>query len=107
MYICIYIGVKIVFPTIEAKETFINDFIPVAEYVRKYELTTISYELLLSDKDKLLIYILERYVNKKAYLEIHKKSNEFLTFREKFQKLINDGAKVDGESYVETNIGFV
>ena len=101
------IGVKISFPTAQDKDTFIADFTPVAEYVRQHEPTTISYELLLSDKDDLHIYIMERYVNKQAYLEVHKKSSEFLSFREKFQKLINGGTKVDGESYIESNIGFV
>ena len=60
-----------------------------------------------SDKNNLQLYILERYLNKDVYLNIHKKSTEFLEFREKFQRLITSGTIVEGESYYESGIGFV
>mmetsp|Transcript_21465 Transcript_21465/g.35926 ORF Transcript_21465/g.35926 Transcript_21465/m.35926 type:complete len:150 (+) Transcript_21465:74-523(+) len=102
-----YLGVKVTFPSLEDKLKFHEEFIPLSEYVRQKEFTTVSYEVLQSDKDRLQIYILERYTDKNAYLDIHKKSKEFLAFRAKFQELIDEGAKVDGDSYMETGIGFI
>lgn len=102
-----FLGVSVKFPTVQDKTAFMHEFRPLADYVRTEEPTTISYELLESDKDSTLIYILERYKTKKAYLEIHKHSKPFLNFRAKFQEMINNGTIVDGQSYIESNIGFV
>ena len=102
-----FLGVSVTFPNIEDKILFQNEFIPLSEYVRSYEPKTISYELLQSDKEPLQIFILERYVDKNAYLLIHKQSKEFIVFRERFQKIIERGARVDGHSYLETGIGFI
>jgi quinol monooxygenase YgiN len=75
--------------------------------VRSKEFSTVSYEILQSDKDRLQIFILERYKDKAAYLETHKSSSEFIAFRAKFQTMIDSGTKVDGASYVESGIGFI
>lgn len=103
-----YLGVKVSFTSEDDKLTFQSDFSKLAEFVRDFEPQTLSYELLQSDKDPLHIYIMERYKNKKAYLEIHKQSKEFIEFRARFQKMIESKSViVDGQSYVETGIGFV
>lgn len=102
-----YLGVKIIFPNEDDKMTFETEFGQLALYIRRYEPNTISYELLQSDKDPLQVYILERYKTKIDYLEVHKKSEPFLAFREKFQKMIENGAKVEGDSYIESGIGFL
>src|SRR5687767_12888079 len=79
------LGVNVKFKSIEDKEEFKNLMRPMAKYVAKYELDTISYEVLDSDKDSTLIYILERYKNKHAYTDVHRQSKEFIDFRQKFQ----------------------
>jgi hypothetical protein len=53
--------------------------------------------------------IFERYRrHDRDYLEAHKKSPVFLSFREKMAKMQQQGkVKVDGHSFVESNIGFM
>ena len=102
-----FLGVKVVFPTEQDKVEFESEFEKLAAFVRSSEPQTISYELLRSDKNPLQIYILERYGSKTDYLEVHRKSQPFLSFREKFQGLIEKGALVDGDSYLEPGIGFI
>lgn len=52
--------------------------------------------------------IFERYVDKDAYLNIHKKSKEFIEFREKLQDMIKaEVVKLDGNSYIESNYGYL
>lgn len=103
-----FLGVKVVFPSEDDKHTFRTDFENLAKFVREFEPQTLSYELLQSDKDPLHMYILERYKDKRAYLDIHKQSKPFLEFRARFQKMIEEkGVLVDGQSYLETGIGFL
>lgn len=102
-----YLGVAITFPSNEDKETFIELFKPMAKYVEDYELGTLSYQLQQSDKDPLRVHVLERYKDKDYYLNVHKTSREFLAFRAELQKLFDKGAKVEGQSYIETDIGFI
>lgn len=102
------LGVTVKFVAKEDKEEFLVAFKPLAEHISKFEKTTVSYELMDSDKDHLQLYILERYVDKQAYLEIHKKTPEFLSFREKVATLQREkGVTLDGNSYIESGIGFV
>ena len=102
-----FLGVAITFPSVEEKSQFMEMFKPLAKYVENYELGTLSYELMESDKEALRIMILERYKDKDYYLNVHRTSKEFLSFREKFQDMINKGTKVDGHSYIESGIGFI
>ncbi len=103
-----HLGVTVKFTSADDKIYFKDLFKPLAKYVKEQELETLSYELMESDKDPLQIFILERYKNKSSYLEVHRHSKEFLTFREKFKSILDDGrATLDGHSYIETNIGFV
>ena len=103
-----YLGVVVRFTNDQEKQKFINIFTPVAKYVKEKEFGTLSYELLNSDKDPLQILISERYKDKDYYLNVHKTSSEFLSFREKFQEMItNKNAVVDGHSYIESGIGFM
>ena len=69
-----------------------------------HEPTTISYEIAESDKDNNQIVIVERYVNKDAYLNIHKQSPKFIEFRKKLSAM---DVVISGHSYYETNIGFI
>ena len=59
-----------------------------------------------SDKNPLQVLILERYINKAAYLEVHKSTPEFIEFRKKLTDM-SSTMTMDGHSYIETNIGFI
>jgi quinol monooxygenase YgiN len=90
--------------TITDKSRFAVLFSKLAEYVVNQEPTTLSYELAESDKEKNKVVVVERYVNKDSYILIHKRSPEFLEFREKMSEM---DIEINGHSYMETNIGFV
>lgn len=102
-----FLGVTIKFKTVQDKEEFKDLFRPMAEYVAKNEFNTLSYEMMESDKLNTQVYILERYKTKEDYLEVHRKSKEFLYFREKLQGMLANGATLEGESYIENGIGFI
>jgi quinol monooxygenase YgiN len=84
-----------------------------AQWIRRNELGTLSYELAQSDSDNLELLITERYVNKEAYKDIHKTTTRFLEFKNEIVKMNDDGSKEDsgwelsGQSYNELNVGFV
>ena len=56
----------------------------------------------IDPKNELLVF--ERYVNKEAYTDFHRKSIDFMNFRAKLSKM---DVKIEGHSYVESNIGFI
>lgn len=85
-------------------QTFEKAFTPLAAYVTEKEPHTVSYAYARSDKDPKKIMIYERYRDKEAYLDIHKHSEPFLKFRPQLQEL---DATIEGESYLESNLGFV
>lgn len=101
-----FLGITIKFNTVQDKQNFVDIFGPYAKYVAAGETETISYELLESDKSPLQIFLVERYINKEAYLNIHRKTDEFIAFRAKLTEL---GAtmSMDGHSYIESNLGFI
>lgn len=84
----------------ESLEQFATAFVPMQKYVKDHEPSTLVYDLLQSDKDPLQVLVLEQYESKHAYLEIHKKSKEFLNFRPKLQQLQNNNkVQIQGGSY--------
>lgn len=101
-----FLAITIKFNTIEDKQKFIEIFDPYAKYVARVEPETISYELSESDKSPLQIFLVERYINKNAYLEIHRKTETFIRFRAKLTELAST-MTMDGHSYIESNIGFM
>ena len=102
-----FLGVTVTFPSHEDLAEFKRLFRPLAEHVEKFELGTLSYKLLESDKEPLRIQVLERYQDKDYYLNVHKTSAPFLKFREELQHLVTKGAVIAGESYLETDVGFI
>eukprot|EP01039_Chlorochromonas_danica_P008632 gene8632-9512_t len=102
-----FLGVSVRFPSDEDQKEFERIFKPLSDHVRKNELGTLSYIVMRSDKEARHIMILERYKNKQYYLDVHKTSEPFKTFRDQFQELISKGAVVDGHSYVESDLGFI
>jgi len=72
-------------------------------------ITTLSYQVAISDKDPLLIVVMERYSDKEhGYLEVHRSGSEFLKFRERLKGMQEDGdVVIEGESYFETELGYI
>ena len=99
-------GITIKFKTPKDKQNFAEIFAPYAKFVATGEVETISYELSESDKDPLQIFLIERYTNKAAYLDIHRKTPEFVAFRAKLAEL-SATMTMDGHSYIESNVGFM
>ena len=103
--------VTLKFHGLDYKKEFLKIFKPYAEYVQKNEHSTISYLLLQRDDNDLEVMLLERYSNKNAYLNIHKKTKEFLGYKEKFLQLkgpkSNYSFDISGSSYYMTGIGFI
>ncbi|KAL7529089.1 hypothetical protein ACHAXR_002791 [Thalassiosira sp. AJA248-18] len=71
--------------------------------------TTLSYQVLISDKDPLMVMLLERYSDKeRGYLEVHKSGSEFLKFRDHLKSMQDTkDVVIEGQSYLETDLGFV
>jgi quinol monooxygenase YgiN len=101
-----FLGITIIFNTIDDKEEFKTLFKPLAKFVRSNEPYTLSYELCESDKDEKRVFLIERYRTKNDYLEVHRKSEPFLKFRGLFE-LMKEKYTMDGHSYIESNIGYV
>lgn len=71
--------------------------------------TTLSYQVAISDKDPLMVVVLERYSDKEnGYLTVHRSGGEFLKFRELLKGMQEKGeVEINGESYIETSLGYV
>ena len=80
-------------------------FQPLASYIVANEPTTLSYELIRSDRDPNRAAIIERYADKEnAYKRVHRTSAAFRAFRPVLQEM---GAQLDGHSYAQTGLGFM
>ena len=101
--------VSLKFESIAYRDRFLKLARPVCEDVASREKKTLSYKIAISDKDETLVMFLERYTDKDdAYLKIHKSGNEFLRFREELKGMQDRGeVEISGESYIETDLGFV
>ena len=100
--------VTLKFSSSEHLSTFLGDVKPLADYIARNEPTTIAYEVLQSDRDPLMVTLMERYVDKdEAYLKTHKSSEAFLDFRPKLKAMQDAGfVEVEGQSYLDTGVGF-
>lgn len=99
------LAITLTFHDEKGKGEFIDIFKPFAAWIAQHEFGTLSYELAQSDKDPLIVNILERYRTKADYLDVHKNSPQFLEFRAKMAAMAPNYV-MNGHSYYETNIGF-
>lgn len=99
-----FLGVTLTFESENDKALFISYFSVVADFVKEHEPTTLSYELYESDKIVTQVFILERYIDNRSYLDIHRTSQPFLQFKERISTL---KIHVSGHSYYESGIGFL
>jgi quinol monooxygenase YgiN len=100
--------VTLKFSDSQFKEDFLRDIALVATHVRNSEPDTLSYEVLLSDKDDLTVVVMERYRDKEhAFLRVHRNSQPFQEFRPKLKAMQDDGkVTISGESFLDSGIGF-
>uniref|UniRef100_A0A7S1BQ96 ABM domain-containing protein n=2 Tax=Corethron hystrix TaxID=216773 RepID=A0A7S1BQ96_9STRA len=99
--------VTIAFQNESDMESILDEWKKLAGYCARKEPFLLHYEVGVSDSDALTIHVLERYRSKTEYLQIHKKSDEFLKFRPKLAKLQEENkVTIDGFSYRETGLGF-
>jgi quinol monooxygenase YgiN len=98
------------FSALDYKHQFLQDIQPLVDYVSQHEPDTIAYTVLQSDKEPLQLLILERYVNKDvAFVQVHRSSTPFQTFRPKLQAMVDAGhVVIEGQSYNDMHgMGFV
>jgi quinol monooxygenase YgiN len=106
------LSVALKFRDEQAKSDFLSLLSTYSPYVEEHEPTTLTYQMMQSDKDSLEMLLLERYVNKNAYLNVHRKSPEFVRYREKVTALSGvdgggaPGLVMQGSSYDDIEIGF-
>jgi hypothetical protein len=110
--------VNMKFTSLSHRDTFLALIEPVCKDVianespigpRGSSQTTLSYQVAISDKNPLMVLVMERYSNKDhGYLTVHKSGSEFLKFREQLKGMQDRGeVQVEGESYLETSLGYV
>lgn len=89
--------VNIKFEDSNDMDYFISNWLYLKKYCDENESSFLSqYELAVSDKEKNHIVIVEKYLNKKFYLDFHRTSRPFL----KFRNLIKDlNMEINGNSY--------
>lgn len=97
--------VDVIFASVEDRDAALKLWTPVAMHCRDHEPGTLTYEAAISDSDPNRIVFLERYTTKDvAYLQVHKSSSAFLTFREALSRFT---PRISGHSYIATDIGYV
>ena len=97
--------VKLTFDSAEKVEQCKKLVGSYAQWIKENEPTTLSYQLMQSDKDPLQVCILERYKDKSySYAVLHKTSPEFFKFRPALAAL---EPKIDGHSYEEDMTSFI
>ncbi|KAL7468568.1 hypothetical protein ACHAXS_008800 [Conticribra weissflogii] len=106
--------VNLKFSELSHRDTFLQLIKPVCQDVIESEGpngsgTTLSYQVAISDKNPLMVVVMERYSDKdNGYLTVHKSGKEFLKFRKELQGLQERGdVEISGESFIETELGFV
>ena len=104
--------VNLQFTSLEHRNTFLKLIEPVCKDVRANEFskgTTLSYRVSISDKDPLMVVVLERYSDKEnGYLLAHKSGKAFVSFRDELKGMQErNEVTITGESYLETDLGYV
>ena len=110
--------VNMTFTSLELRDKFLKLIDPVCKDVitnesplgsRSSTKTTLSYQVAVSDKNPLMVVVMERYSDKEnGYLTVHRSGQEFLKFRELLKEMQERGeVKIAGESYLETSLGYV
>lgn len=100
------LAVQLTFPNMESQKIFLERWQRLAAFVQDHEPETLAFEALQSDSDPLMLLIYERYTSRSSYENIHRKSEAFTTFKTWLMEYPH-GPDISGQSYVETNKGFM
>ena len=110
--------VNMTFTSLDLRDKFLKLIEPVCKDVitnesplgsRSSTKTTLSYQVAVSDKNPLMVVVMERYSDKdNGYLTVHRSGQEFLKFRDLLKEMQERGeVEIAGESYLETSLGYV
>lgn len=101
------LAVNLTFANEKDRDMCVQEWHRLAEYVSECEQDTLSFECCISDTNPLLCLIFERYVDKGAYLQ-HRKSEPFNAFKRwMVSGKLSKKPIISGQSYIETNVGFM
>jgi|TARA_B110001469_G_C9602057_1_gene299193 quinol monooxygenase YgiN len=94
------LAVELTFSSEAKVRQMVEAIVPLVDYIRESEPTTLGYKVMRGDEDPLKIMIMERYVDKDdAYLKVHRSSQQFMDFKGKLREL---APEVDGHSFNES-----
>lgn len=94
------LAVELTFSSDAKVRQMLEAIVPLVDYVKKSEPTTLGYKVMRGEKDPLKVMIMERYVDKDdAYLKVHRSSKAFLDFKRTLREL---APEVDGHSFHES-----
>ena len=89
------------------RDLFIQTWHRLADYVAEFEPDTLSFECSIADTNPLLCLVYERYKDRDAYLQ-HRESDEFKAFKQWIDSgVLSKKPEITGQSYIETNQGFM
>eukprot|EP00884_Botryococcus_braunii_P011811 jgi/Botrbrau1/20630/Bobra.113_1s0055.1 len=99
--------VEITFKSTEDLESFLELWMPFAEYVARNEPGTLAYEAARADTKPNTILIFERYVDKNAFLEVHTNSVKYKELEGACAAKNIGIVSKTGQSYIEEDIGYM
>mmetsp|Transcript_39213 Transcript_39213/g.54443 ORF Transcript_39213/g.54443 Transcript_39213/m.54443 type:complete len:143 (-) Transcript_39213:237-665(-) len=103
------LAVDFYFKDSESLEEFLTAAQAIVKHCLAKEPDTFTYEISRSDKNPLHLQFYERYSNKDdAYMNVHKSSEAFMSFRSKVQQMEKDArVSISGNSFQELGVGYV
>lgn len=101
------VTVNLTFNNEADRDKYIDLWRPLAEHVSQNEPKTLAFEFCIGRKDPSKCLILERYISKEAYLEVHKTSAAYLQYKAATAALGKRAPLIsNGTSFLESNIGY-
>ncbi len=99
------LAVSLEFESEAERDAWVEIWRPLAAHVARAEPDTLAFELAIADTDPRRALVFERYVDKHAFVEIHRRSEPYLAYKAATAALERP-PRVSGQSYFETNVGF-
>lgn len=101
------LAVQLKFPSIEKRNLYMELWRPLGQYCKHHEPATLSFELSVADSDPLTLLVFERYISKDDFTNVHRKSQAYNNYKKEFTRYLQDKVNVTGQSYYESNLGFM
>lgn len=99
--------VRLRFRSVTERDAWLREWAPLAAAVRRDEPRTLSFELSISDRDPTRVVVIERYASRADYVQTHRSTAAFAEFKRRSAALpFFESIAVEGESYVESGLGF-